>query len=67
MTKNEWILRLKRCTSRETLEKVIEKNKYSLSDSELEYFNSAADHRLAELTMGKLYDKIPTGVWKFVK
>ncbi|MFQ6452013.1 hemolysin expression modulator Hha [Klebsiella pneumoniae] len=67
MTKNEWILRLRRCTSRETLEKVIEKNKYSLSDSELEYFNSAADHRLAELTMGKLYDKIPTGVWKFVK
>ncbi|HCD3899188.1 TPA: hemolysin expression modulator Hha [Klebsiella pneumoniae] len=67
MTKNEWVLRLRRCTSRETLEKVIEKNKYSLSDSELEYFNSAADHRLAELTMGKLYDKIPTGVWKFVK
>ncbi|WP_347230945.1 Hha/YmoA family nucleoid-associated regulatory protein, partial [Klebsiella pneumoniae] len=26
MTKNEWILRLRRCTSRETLEKVIEKN-----------------------------------------
>ncbi|EMX0833565.1 hypothetical protein AB6J97_005569 [Raoultella ornithinolytica] len=25
------------------------------------------DHRLAELTMGKLYDKIPPGVWKFVK
>ncbi len=25
MTKNEWILRLRRCTSRETLEKVIEK------------------------------------------
>lgn len=25
MTKNEWILRLRRCTSGETLEKVIEK------------------------------------------
>lgn len=67
MTKNEWVLRLRRCTSRETLEKVIEKNKYSLSDSELEHFNAAVDHRLAELTMGKLYDKIPPGVWKFVK
>ncbi|WP_410897008.1 Hha/YmoA family nucleoid-associated regulatory protein [Raoultella ornithinolytica] len=30
-------------------------------------FNAAVDHRLAELTMGKLYDKIPPGVWKFVK
>ncbi len=54
MTKNEWTLRLRRCTSGETLEKVIEKNKYSLSDSELEHFNAAVDHRLAELTMGKL-------------
>ncbi|HBA1391363.1 TPA: transcriptional regulator, partial [Citrobacter koseri] len=28
---------------------------------------SAADHRLAELTMNKLYDKIPTSVWKFIR
>ncbi|EMG0073481.1 transcriptional regulator, partial [Enterobacter hormaechei] len=27
----------------------------------------AADHRLAELTMNKLYDKIPSSVWKFVR
>ncbi|HBT0068939.1 MULTISPECIES: HHA domain-containing protein [Klebsiella pneumoniae complex] len=67
MTKQEWILRLRRCTSQETLERIIEKNKYSLSDSELEHFNAAVDHRLAELTMGKLYDKVPHGVWKFVK
>lgn len=37
MTKQEWILRLRRCTSKETLERVIEKNKYSLSDDELEW------------------------------
>ncbi|GEM_PF-619530 len=46
---------------------VIEKNKYSLSDDELEHFNAAVDHRLAEMTMGKLYDRVPSGVWKFVK
>ncbi|WP_320158031.1 Hha/YmoA family nucleoid-associated regulatory protein, partial [Acinetobacter baumannii] len=40
MTKQEWILRLRRCTSKETLERVIEKNKYSLSDDELEHFNA---------------------------
>ncbi|MGJ8076493.1 hemolysin expression modulator Hha [Klebsiella pneumoniae] len=56
-----------RCTSKETLERVIEKNKYSLSDDELEHFNAAVDHRLAEMAMGKFYDKIPAGVWKYVK
>ena len=35
MTKQEWILRLRRCTSKETLERIIEKNKYSLTDDEL--------------------------------
>ncbi|HBZ7935940.1 TPA: hemolysin expression modulator Hha [Klebsiella variicola subsp. variicola] len=67
MTKQEWILRLRRCTSKDTLERVKEKNKYSLSDVELEHFNAAVDHRLAEMTMGKLYDRVPPGIWKFVK
>lgn len=43
MTKQEWILRLRRCTSKETLERIIEKNKYSLTDDELEHFNAAGD------------------------
>lgn len=62
MTKQEWLLRLRRCTSKVTLEKVIEKNKYELTDDELEQFNAAVDHRLAELTMGKLYDLDPQGI-----
>lgn len=52
-------MRLRRCQTIDTLERVIEKNKYELSDNELAVFYSAADHRLAELTMNKLYDKIP--------
>ncbi|QSW17782.1 hemolysin expression modulator Hha (plasmid) [Klebsiella michiganensis] len=67
MIRQEWLLRLRRCISRNTLEKVLEKNKYDLTDDELELFNAAVDHRLAELTMGKLYDRVPPGVWKFVK
>ncbi|EBL1040986.1 hemolysin expression modulator Hha [Salmonella enterica] len=67
MTKSDWLFRLRRCTSQETLEKVLDKNKYSLSDDELEPFYAAVDHRLAELIMGKLYDRVPTGVWKYVK
>lgn len=67
MTKFDYLMRLRRCTSIDTLERVIEKNKYELSNDELELFYSAADHRLAELTMNKLYDKIPIAVWKYVK
>ncbi|HCN7575049.1 TPA: hemolysin activation protein [Escherichia coli] len=32
----------------------------------MEAFNSAVDHRLAELTMNKLYDRVPASVWKYV-
>lgn len=59
MTKQDWIMQLRRCISIETLEKVIDKNKYELSNDELETFYAASDHRLAEITMGKLYDKNP--------
>lgn len=52
-------MRLRRCRSLDTLERVIEKNKYELPEDELAVFYSAADHRLAELTMNKLYDKVP--------
>jgi hemolysin expression modulating protein len=65
--KEDWLFRLRRCTSKETLEKIIEKNSYELTVDELESFNSAADHRLAEIIMGKLYDKVPSSVWMYVK
>ena len=67
MNKIDYLMRLRKCTTIDTLERVIEKNKYELSDDELELFYSAADHRLAELTMNKLDDKIPVAVWKFVR
>ena len=67
LTKTDYLMRLRRCRSIDTLERVIEKNKYELSDDELAVFYSAADHRLAELTMNKLYDKVPVAVWKFVR
>ena len=54
LTKTDYLMRLRRCQTIDTLERVIEKNKYELSDNELAVFYSAADHRLAELTMNKL-------------
>lgn len=66
-TKQEWLFQLRRCASKDTLEKVIESNRYKLNDGELSIFYSAADHRLAELTMNRLYDKVPSSVWSFVR
>ena len=63
LTKTDYLMRLRRCQTIDTLEK----NKYELSENELAVFYSAADHRLAELTMNKLYDKIPSSVWKFIR
>ncbi|HCM9477348.1 TPA: hemolysin expression modulator Hha [Enterobacter roggenkampii] len=67
MTREDWLFRLRKINRIDTLEKVIDKNKYELSESELSVFYSASDHRLAELTVGKLFDKVPASVWKLVQ
>ncbi|HFV9915595.1 TPA: hemolysin expression modulator Hha [Salmonella enterica subsp. diarizonae serovar 61:l,v:z35] len=66
MNKADWLLRLRRLNNVESLEKIIEKKKYELSDAELAVFWGAADHRLAELIMGRLYDRVPTSVWQHI-
>lgn len=65
-TKQEWLHQLRRCSSISTLEKIIDKNSDGLPNEEREAFNSAADHRLAELTMSRLYDRVPKDVWRYV-
>ncbi len=40
-TKEDWLYQLRRCSSRETLEKVISHTRYKLTPAELEAFNSA--------------------------
>ncbi|MBB1584605.1 MULTISPECIES: hemolysin expression modulator Hha [Serratia] len=67
MTKQEYLMRLRRCRTRDTLEKIIEKkNNQALPAAELAEFLAAADHRLAELITGKLFDRVPKGVWSLV-
>lgn len=61
-TKEDWLYQFRRCSSRETLEKVISHTRYKLTPAELA-FNSAVDHRLAELTVNKLDDRVPASVW----
>jgi len=64
---SDWLLRLRRCSSIDTLEKVYENALPKLDGPEQFKLMTAADHRRAEITMGKLYDKVPAEVWKYVK
>ena len=67
MTKMQWLRRLRCLTEVSSLEKIIEKKKYELSDNELAVFWGAADHRLAERLMNRLYDRVPQAVWRYVR
>lgn len=67
MTKMQWLRRLRCLTEVDSLEKIIEKKKYELSDEELAVFWGAADHRLAEILMNRLYDHVSPTVWKLVR
>ncbi|HBV9912368.1 TPA: hemolysin expression modulator Hha [Klebsiella aerogenes] len=66
-TKQEWLFQLRKCTCQTTLDKIIEKNSYCLSEKELENFYAAADHRMAEIITHTLYDKVPAPVWSLVR
>ena len=63
----DWLSQFRRCSSLDTLEKVYESARERLTGRELLSFESAADHRRAEITMNKLYDKVPPSVWRYVK
>lgn len=66
MNKQDYLYKLRRCKNITTLDKVIERNRYLMSDKEFIEFLSAADHRYAEIKMGKLFDKIPKPVWSLI-
>lgn len=51
----------------DTLETVFEHLKYKVDSGEEFAVTSAYDHRKAELTVGKLFDRVPAHVWKLVK
>jgi len=66
MKKSDYLMKLRRCISLETLEKVYSHKIHALPPEEINAFNSAYDHRKAELTLGKNYDKIPASAWRLV-
>lgn len=67
MTKKDWLYMLRQLRHKESLEKIIDKKNYELSDAELAVFWGAADHRLAELITGTFYDHVPVEIWRHVR
>lgn len=67
MIKKDWLMKFRRCNNLDTLEAVYEHLKYNGNSSEEFAFTQAYDHRKAEITTGKLFDRIPPYVWRFVK
>lgn len=67
MTKADWLLRFRRSQTLETLEKVYEHLKYTGDPADSFEMTRAYDHRKAEFAAGKLFDRVPAHVWRFVK
>ncbi|EAB5564108.1 Hha/YmoA family nucleoid-associated regulatory protein [Escherichia coli] len=67
MDKLDFLFKFRRANTDETLEKMVEHMDLKVSQSDYAAFQSAADHRRAELACNKVFDKVPKSAWKFVK
>jgi hemolysin expression modulating protein len=67
MTRSEYLMRFRRCRKLITLETVYDHMKETVKEGDMMAFESAADHRRAEIIHGKLWDKIPLSAWANVR
>lgn len=67
MTKRVWLRKFRRCHTLATLETVYEHLSYKVHEDEGYAMTRAYDHRKAEFAAGKLFDRVPGYVWRFVK
>lgn len=70
MTVQDYLLKFRKISSLDTLEKLFDHLNYSLSDAqEIINMYRAADHRRAELVSGgRLFDigHVPKSIWRYV-
>lgn len=70
MTDLDFLLKFRRCTTSDSLERLYDKLNFSLHDDDaLMDMYRAADHRRAEIIAGKLFNlgSIPKELWRQVK
>lgn len=66
MTKFEYLMKLRRCPSRDILDIVTSYMRKKVPSADRSSFEGAYDHRKAELIMNKLYTTIPQEIWRRV-
>ena len=59
-----YLMKFRKCSSSDTLEKVFERLRDKLTGHELDAMMSASDHRRAELRHKRLWDKVPASAWR---
>lgn len=64
--RTDYLYMFRKCKTLDTVEKLYEHKRDSISGDEIADFNGAYDHRKAEIIHGKLWDKVPASAWKFV-
>lgn len=67
ITKSDFLSHFRRCSQRDTLDEMVEcmENDPAMRDR-ISVLYGAADHRRVEIALGKLFDKIPKGAWKYI-
>ena len=66
MSRLDWLMRFRQFTTMDKLEIVYQSLSEKLSGNSALWMESAFDHRRAELVTNKLFDKVPSHVWKLV-
>lgn len=67
ITKSDFLSHFRRCSRRDTLDEMVScmENDPGMRER-ISAIYSAADHRRVEIALGKLFDKIPKGAWKYI-
>lgn len=66
LTQTDYLYLLRRQSSIDTIDKIVERNESRLSSHQIGLLYGAADHRKVEIITGKLFDKVPKECWKLI-
>lgn len=66
MKKNDFLMQFRRCQKKRNFRIYDLSKSKKIPSEQIEAFWSAADHRLAEITMGKIFTRIPKPAWTWM-
>lgn len=67
MSRDEWLMKFRHYHTLDTLEKVYDHLTYKGVSAEHYAMTQAYDHRKAELAAGRLFDRVPKHIWRYVE